>query len=146
MVFPSASSPPFHFDPGTGYAVTDTLRMGNGFWLKFDAPESLAVAGNVAWSDSIPVTAGWNLVGMISGPLDSAAVTSIPPGIRVSGFYRFDPSAGYLMDAMLQPGRGYWVKAGSDGLLILTNVTGIAASGAKPSFTASSGVSPFNNP
>jgi serine protease AprX len=126
-VFPAAVSQPFHFTPAAGYTVADTLMVGSGYWLKFDAPESLAVAGDVVWRDSIPVAAGWNLVGALSVPVDTAAVLSSPPGIRVSGFYRFGAPGGYQVDAMLQPGRGYWVKAGGAGMLILQHSPGTTA-------------------
>jgi serine protease AprX len=122
-VFPSASSSPFRFIPEAGYTLVDSLAIGTGYWVKFDAAESLALAGNVVLNDTVAVSHGWNLIGMISSPLDTATVSTLPPAIRISGFYRYDPLSGYQEDTTLEPGRGYWVKMGGSGVLLLRQET-----------------------
>jgi hypothetical protein len=67
--------------------------------------------------DSIPVVAGWNMIGSISSPVDTASVLSIPPGNRVSNFFGYNGSLSSV--ATLVPGKAYWVKVSAPGMLVL---------------------------
>ena len=115
LLFPTASSKAFGY--GTGYYVpqNDTLLVGNGYWLKFDTAILQPMSGLPIRSDSIAVVKGWNLVGGISSPTAAADVTSNPPGIVISGWFGY--SGGYDTADTLQPGAGYWVRAGQSGKL-----------------------------
>ncbi len=127
-LFPSAVSPPFLYAPGSGYLATDSLATGSACWIKSADSNSVILSGTVVLSDSIPVLTGWNMVGMISVPLDTAAVGTLPAGIRSSGFYSYSPAGGYQSAGALEPGRGYWVKCASPGIFVLAR--GAAAEGA----------------
>lgn len=116
-VFPTAISPAFGFLGEAGYAAEETLSAGRGYWLKFNAPDSVTLAGQAVVSDSLEVSAGWNLIGGVSAIIDTGAIASLPPAIRVSGFYGFQ--GGYDTAPLLVPGQGYWVKTNQDGLLLL---------------------------
>jgi hypothetical protein len=121
-VFPIASSTLYAFDAGTGYVPTDTLRPGVGYWVKFDSAVTVDITGVPVNADTVPVGAGWNLIGSIAQPLDTAAVVQIPAGILQTPFYLFDPESAYMPADTLRPARGYWVKSGHAGSLILRTV------------------------
>jgi hypothetical protein len=72
--------------------------------------------------DSIPVAAGWNLIGSVSGAVPVAIVVTHPSGILESGFYDFG-TEGYTPAAVIQPGRAYWVKATEAGTVYLLSTT-----------------------
>jgi uncharacterized repeat protein (TIGR02543 family) len=119
VVFPLALSPAFIY---TGaYTEKDTLEHGLGYWLKFDSARTVSITGIFPASDSVPVSAGWNMVGSFSKPLATGSITSDPGGISTSQFFGYD--SGYSTADTLTPGHGYWVKVGSSGKLIFSSGT-----------------------
>ncbi len=122
VVFPTAVTAAFGFDDG--YYEEDTLRTGPGYWLKFNGPQSFIVDGYTYSSDTIPVATGWNLVGSISEALAVTAVTSDPPGILTSDFFRYED--GYSPADSIIPGKGYWVQTDQAGDLFLATLPGAA--------------------
>jgi hypothetical protein len=119
-VFRSAISSASTFG-STGYITRDTLRYGEGYWLKFAAPETLTIVGNYIQLDTIDVRAGWNMIGAISTPVAASSVVQIPSIIVVSPYFGYT-SAGYVNSAMLHPMKGYWVKVNQDGQLVLSGL------------------------
>jgi hypothetical protein len=115
ILFPQANSPAFRYDGS--YAVSDTLEKGRGYWLRFLAGGSSQVGGRIRFQDTIPVHAGWNLIGALSRPILTAAVGQNPTGIIVSRYFRYN--GGYSAADTLQPAKGYWVKVSQDGQLLL---------------------------
>jgi len=115
-VFPQAVSSAYGFD--STYVVTDTLEPGLGYWLKFDTEAVERVRGRTIESDTIAVHAGWNLVGTISRPVLTGAVLSRPTGIIQSAYYTFGSRGDYERSELLEPGRAYWVKVSTPGILI----------------------------
>ncbi|HLF14127.1 MAG TPA: T9SS type A sorting domain-containing protein [Bacteroidota bacterium] len=122
-VYPTAVSNAFLFN-GL-YTAAPVLANGPGYWVKFDSAQSVSLTGFARDVDSFTVTQGWNMVGSISSPVDVTNITSNPPGIVTSNFFRFD--ALYVSASTVEPGRAYWVKTTVAGKLIL------AATGAAPS-------------
>jgi hypothetical protein len=119
QVFPTSVTPyAFAFVPQQGYVQRQALDPGTGYWLKFPAGVIQEVAGAPVARDSIPVTAGWNMIGSISSQVDTATVMTIPPGIRVSNFFGYNGSLSSV--AMLVPGKAYWVKVSGPGVLVLS--------------------------
>lgn len=116
-LFPNASSGAFAYEGA--YLLKDTLKNGSGYWLRFPAPESDKMMGDSLTLDTIPVTAGWNLIGSISTPISAASVQSDPPGMITSNFFGY--RGGYVISDSIQPGGGYWVKVTNDGSLILNS-------------------------
>ncbi|MBI5217055.1 MAG: hypothetical protein HY960_14970 [Ignavibacteriae bacterium] len=114
VLFPSASSGAFMF--ANGYVMKDTLEKGIGYWIKFDSTTSLTFSGTRRMSDTVLVTSGWNLIGMISSPVAISTITTEPPGIISSNYFGYD--LGYVEAQILYPGKGYWVKFTQDGVLI----------------------------
>lgn len=116
VLFPMAISNAFTFS-GDGYFVRDTLRYGEGYWLKFENAEYISIPGEIRTLDTISVKSGWNLIGSISYPVPITSIIQIPDNIIVSPFYGF--ASKYLIANILQPMKAYWVKVKEDGKLIL---------------------------
>jgi len=115
-LFPGATSW-YRYEPGVGYAAFDSMEAGTGYWIRVDAAQSVLVPGTPAVVESIAVVAGWNLIG---GPVTArpvAGITSSPPGIVSSSFYRFTDQ--YVTASSLEPGRSYWVQANATGWILL---------------------------
>jgi hypothetical protein len=117
-LFPTSTSSAFWFD-GNAYAQQDTLANGLGYWLKFANPESVIVNGDPIASETVGVSAGWNLLGTISSSTQAANITSSPPGIVTSQFFGYNGQ--YFSSANLLPGRGYWVKTDQAGSLTISS-------------------------
>jgi uncharacterized protein (TIGR02145 family) len=124
VLFPSASSPAFRFHDPFGYEEQDTLHNGVGFWLKFNSLETLPIAGELVFKDTVEVHADWNIVGCLSAPIAVDSITTEPPGIIASQFFGYRPGVGYEEADTLYPGFGYWVKANQGGSIILSSSDG----------------------
>jgi hypothetical protein len=103
----------FSFTSAAGYQQSYRMEHGKGYWAKLVSGGTQTLLGPARTEDSVTVSAGWNMVGSISYPVDTAAVTSVPPGIRTSQWYGFGP--GYSPSAEIAPGKAYWVKANAAG-------------------------------
>ena len=114
-IFPTAISKAFKYE--NNYVDVDTLSNGKGYWLKFAVPEYITINGDSIFSDTIEVKAGWNLIGSISRKISINNIVEIPSNIVTSHYYGYKFSY-YAADTIL-PGKGYWVKSNSNGVLIL---------------------------
>ncbi len=115
-VFPQCPGCAFSFTGALGYQQDCRLQNGVGYWLKCSSGTP-CLTGSPVLLDSIPVVAGWNLVGSISVPVDVSTIVTVPQGIIGSEFYTFDN--GYNEAPVLQPGVGYWVKTSQAGVIVL---------------------------
>jgi carboxypeptidase T len=118
-VFPGASSSIYAFHPSLGYLPADTLQLAAGYWVKFDTTTTVEISGVPFVEDTIPVVAGWNLIGSLAEPFGAAAVVQVPSGLLQSGFYAFTNAGSYAAADTLRPAHAYWVKAGQAGNLIV---------------------------
>ncbi len=109
----------FGFDRTTGYTETTVIPNGRGYWGKFPGGELNSITGVRILSDTVSVSAGWNIIGSISEFVDTSSIVTIPPGLRTSQFYGF--SGGYQPVSFLQPGHAYWVKSNADGAFVLAS-------------------------
>ncbi len=116
-LYPTAISNAFEYQGS--YRVEDTLQNGIGYWLKFDSAQSIGISGTGFSSDSVDVTAGWNLIGSLSIPIPAASIGSAPAGIISTSFYGYAGS--YVVVDTLLPSEGYWVKVSQSGRLGLSN-------------------------
>jgi photosystem II stability/assembly factor-like uncharacterized protein len=114
-LYPTSISKAFAYDGG--YDIRDTLTPGEGYWLKFPAPQFTEFSGDTIISDTIGVVAGWNMIGSVSSPVGVSAIDEEPPGIITSQFFGF--RMGYSAVDTITPGRGFWVKVSSGGALIM---------------------------
>ena len=123
VLIPVATSAAFSYDLAQGgYLVNNSLRAGVGYWLHFaGAVDSVPVVGGTTLSqETVKVTEGWNLVGMIGAPLALGDIQTHPAGIRSSSFFSYQSGYRIALDS-LRPGRAYWAKFRRDGDLILNS-------------------------
>ena len=121
-LYPLTLTPAFAY-AGGAYVSRDTLEHGTGYWLKFSAPQTLSITGQPLTTDTIAVSAGWNLIGSVSQTVAVNSIGSVPPGLATSGFYGYRGS--FFIADSIRPGAGYWVKVSEPGSLVLSG----AASG-----------------
>lgn len=98
---------------------TEAMMPGSGYWRSFERPTTVAGRGGfVGLPLSIPVRAGWNLIGGASVPAPAYAVTA--EGTRIaSGFFLYDADGRAARAETIEPGSAYWVRVESDGVLVL---------------------------
>jgi hypothetical protein len=119
QLFPTSSfTYAFEFIPGSGYAQRQVLVNGVGYWAKFPAATTQYLGGIRRSMDTVEVASGWNMIGMISSPVDTGLVVSDPVGLRSSNWYAYN--GGYTAPAQLVPGKAYWVKASAAGKFIIS--------------------------
>ncbi len=114
-VFPSATSEAFAYEGG--YVSADSFEHGVGYWLKFDAADSVQVAGTIKLKDTINVNSKWNIIGASGEAIATSKISSLPSGLVTTSYYGFDGS--YQAATTLQPGKGYWVKTSASGKLVM---------------------------
>ncbi|HJM47938.1 MAG TPA: T9SS type A sorting domain-containing protein [Candidatus Marinimicrobia bacterium] len=116
-VFPSAIPGTLFLFDGT-YIQTQDLINGNGYWLRFDEPATVAITGAAIQELSINLLMDWNLISGISDFVDISQVND-PDGIIIPGtFYGFEDT--YTQVSQLEPGKGYWVRTNNSGEIILS--------------------------
>lgn len=116
-IFPGLSGGPYEYLPVTGYRLQSTLQTGRGYWIKYPAPQDIGLIGVPITTDTIAVADGWNLVGSITQPTTTSAITTVPDGIIQSHFFAY--RGAYISTDTLLPARGYWVKT-AEGKMVLT--------------------------
>jgi hypothetical protein len=102
-----------------GYALSESLKTGYGYWIKSDTSSEKIFTGEPVECETINVEAGWNLIGSLSEAIEVSGITAGEPDIIGSEIYAYDGS--YHKAEALLPGRGYWVKIIRPGILILKN-------------------------
>ena len=115
-LFPAASSFAFSYDGA--YERQDTLRSGAGYWLKFPGDQTVTLTGDPVLLDSVAVKPGWNIIGSISSPVPAGDIVSVPGGMVTSPFWTYEGN--YRRADTISPGKGYWVKVGDSGKLVLS--------------------------
>ncbi len=112
----------FPFSPGgaygyrNGYLRRDTLRHGEGYWIR---TEQATLTGCPVTAETIAVQKGWNIIGALTAATPVATILSVPESLVTSPYYGYTPS-GYQISDSLAPGGGYWVKCLDSGSLIIT--------------------------
>ena len=109
----------YGFEEG-GYVNTDlnAMEIGSGYWLRFEEDETCAFSGQLIYETSININEGWNLIGSISFSVDLNTIVDIENLIVPGTVYSFTPN-GYSEEVVLDPGKGYWVRANNSGSIIL---------------------------
>jgi hypothetical protein len=102
-----------------GYTLATSLIQGEGYWLRFANAGSTTIDGTLINALTVSLNEDWNLV---SGPSEDVSIYSVldPDSILVPGtLYGFN--GGYVVDDMLSPGKGYWLRAFQAGDITLTS-------------------------
>lgn len=118
FLFPTATSNAYWYNPGIGYQAENPLQRRRGYWMTFNSPEVVSFYGAPRLADTIPVQAGWNLIGTISSSVLVKHIATDPPNMITSQFFGYSTS--YYAADTLDPCKGYWVKVNETGLLILS--------------------------
>lgn len=120
---PDAMMPAFAWNPDSGYVRRYQLEPFVAYWVKFAKTDSVELRGRFQRDLLLPFTpdqAGWQMIGMPSGPCRVDAVVQNPTGMLLSA-YEYDTAYGYLApaDGVLVPGKGFFVKIGNGGELLI---------------------------
>ncbi len=117
-VFRFSRSDAFAYE--NGYAPTNALTPGKGYWLKFNGARTNTLNGAAIEAETVDVSAKWNIIGSITTEIQTSSITSIPPGLITSQAFGYG-NGGYSPASSLVPGKGYWVKCSGNGKLILSS-------------------------
>jgi hypothetical protein len=119
ILFPTAVSA-FTAFSGMYYQV-NVLENGVGYWAKFNGNQTATITGTFLTNNTIDVNQGWNLIGPFSTEVPVSSITTVPPNIIQPPIYVY--SGGYFATETLTPGKGYWVKTNTSGIMQLnTNI------------------------
>jgi len=121
-LFPTSVSEAFAYQGS--YVIRDVLLNCVGYWMRFAAAEVITHHGMSRVCDTVNVSDGWNMIGVLSNPTIASDVISIPPGIIHSRFFGYNGA--YGMVSTLQPGLGYWVKTAGGGKIILNSSSSLS--------------------
>ena len=101
-----------------GYNTEISLTNGEGYWLRFNDAGSTTISGIPINELTISLKEGWNLISGISISLNISDIQD-PDGIIIAGtIYGFSPG-GYSNEEIIEPGKGYWLRANNSGNIIL---------------------------
>jgi hypothetical protein len=103
------------------YETASNVEAGESYWVNFSQNGKLYFSRPKQSSiDTINVYNGWNSFGSISNGSVSVLVSTSPPGLLNSPFYKFDALTGLLISTYeLTRGAGYWVDVKQNGKLII---------------------------
>ena len=113
----------FSFD--SEYRLTDTMKPGVGYWVKFSHSETLAIVGKPVSSVCCTVKVGWNIIGTPCPAVSVSDIQQSTPGMLEWPFgdffhYNYDGLGGYISGiTTLMPWYGYFVKVKQAGTLLL---------------------------
>ena len=100
------------------YTEQELLINGNGYWLRFNEDSEVTIEGSELSILSISLSEGWNLISGISQGIEVDDIDD-PDNIVIPGTY-YSLGETYTSASTLEPGKGYWVKANSAGIISLT--------------------------
>jgi len=101
-----------------GYNLATIVTNGEGYWLRFNEEGSTTITGIPINELTISLNEGWNLISGISISLNISDIQD-PDGIIIAGtIYGFAPG-GYSNEEIIEPGKGYWLRANNSGNIIL---------------------------
>ncbi|MBI5476343.1 MAG: T9SS type A sorting domain-containing protein [Ignavibacteriales bacterium] len=117
VVCPTANSNASWYDGATQtYKTASVLENGKGYFVKFPSNGSVTYTGWPFYSYKVKVYPGWNLIGSISGTVQTSSIIQEPSGI-VSIYYKY--VGGYVSTTVIEPGMGIWVQSSALGYLTL---------------------------
>jgi hypothetical protein len=98
-----------------GYTSVTTTIPGEGYWMKHLGPNVYNTGDEwpdggiqIIPNDPIIAGAGWNLIGGYEIAVETASLTTTPPGLITGIIYTY--SDNYQIATTLEPGRGYLVQ------------------------------------
>jgi Leucine-rich repeat (LRR) protein len=108
----------FSFD---GAYTPDSIMMeGEGYWLRFESAGNTTITGNTINELTISLNEGWNLISGISTPLNITDIQDTD-GIIIAGTVYGFITEGYSSAEIIEPGKGYWIRANNPGSITLSD-------------------------
>ena len=101
-----------------GYMSETYLTLGEGYWLRFPGSGTTTITGTPVNDLTISLDEGWNLISGISTTVNISDIQD-PDGIIIAGTVYGFALGGYSNTEILEPGKGYWVRANSLGSITL---------------------------
>ena len=101
-----------------GYNLATILTHGEGYWLRFNEEGSTTISGTPINELTLSLNEGWNFISGITIPLDVTQIQD-PDGIIIAGTVYGFAFGGYSNEEILEPGKGYWIRANSAGSITL---------------------------
>ncbi|MFZ0390375.1 MAG: endonuclease/exonuclease/phosphatase family protein, partial [Calditrichia bacterium] len=105
----------FKFDGS--YQPSDTLRAGEGYWLRYSAFATETVTGWPLAAEVIHLQPEWNLVSGIFCPLPVSRIYDPASLLTAGNVYGFNGV--YFSADTLFPGEGYWIRSSGEGAAAL---------------------------
>ena len=116
IIYPDAIPGSAYSFDGNYYQV-NSLDNGNGVWLRFENEGSDSLNGIELNSITVILNEGWNL---ITGPSMEAEIIDTQNIIIIGSLYGFNGN--YFEVNFLIPGNGYWIRAVSDGEIMISEI------------------------
>ena len=107
----------YSFD--SGYTLETELVPGTGYWVRLVSEELVNFTGGPIQELTIQLDEGWNLISGISIPVPIENIIDSGEIIIEGTIYQFD--GGYFPADVIEPGRGYWLRASENGEVSLNN-------------------------
>jgi len=119
-LYPTTVGKPSGYDLVYGYIEKDELKIGEGYWMKFNGEQNIPIEGYIFKSNTSEalLDPGWHLIGALSNSIPVEGVSTDPPDIINSFFFGYQGS--YIPTDSLHPGRGYWIQINQPGKISLT--------------------------
>ena len=118
-LFPSATENSCYSYTDTGYSSETSLSAGNGYWLHFEEAGTHAIVGEAISEITIELTEGWNLISGISYNISSYEIQDPENIIIPNTLFEFLGASGYAYAQSLEPGKGYWIRTSSTGVIVI---------------------------
>ena len=114
--YPTAISDLFIYH--NSYMPLDTIPIKSGYWLKSSATQNMIIQGAPRLVDTLELITGWNLIGTIDDTIPKISIEQSPDTI-IGGIFGLSEGTYKEPDSVLYPHQGYWVKAKTDGYIVL---------------------------
>jgi photosystem II stability/assembly factor-like uncharacterized protein len=119
------------YSPGNPGSDLTYISRARGLWIRMTQAATLTVEGEMPTTTSVPLYAGWNLIGYPAGVARAVPDAMASVAGKYTLVYEYDPNAaggswrsysasapGYANTLQqMRPGYGYWVKATEDCML-----------------------------
>lgn len=116
-IFTGAFGDMFQYSNGA-YSPAPTLADGVGYWAYYTTAQTAIISGAVRSATTIPVVAGWNLVGSRQVTINTSSLTTNPAGLIFGDIFGYNNGA-YAPTLTIAAGQGVWVYCTGNGTLTI---------------------------
>ena len=103
-----------------GYNLATSLIQSEGYWLRFSNDGNTTITGNIINELTISLSEGWNLITGLSTSFNISNIQD-PDGIIIAGTVYGFITEGYSSAEIIEPGKGYWIRANNPGSITLSD-------------------------